>query len=311
MGMNKIWKQSMAQLYNSVIVLIIVVIGYFFIRNTDRLAYVILSVIVATAISIVYYLVNNDWGSIREKIDFRFIFTSYKSGFRVFLSTLFIILLVRFDIVIIKRMLGFSEVGIYSIAAHIVDLLQLAANVVGGLLLVKLSDNITDIDKWLIMKKLLMAFFVLLAVANAGFAILGKFILANMFGLPFVPVYYVYLWLIPASFGLSFGSLFNMYLNSKGFPIISIILPAMCFFINVILNFLLIPVWGIYGSAIATSIAYVLWFVMIIVYEQHCTKKQMLKYLIPGVADWISLWKEGVHTLLAGWTKLQHFTGRK
>jgi O-antigen/teichoic acid export membrane protein len=292
LGMNLIWKHSLAQLYNSLLVLIIVTIGYFFINKTDRLAYIIITMLLASAFSILYFVANNKWGRIWDKIDFRFIFTSYKSGFRVFLSTLFIILLVRFDIIIIKKMLGFSQVGIYSIAAHIVDLLQVASNLVGGLLLVRLSDSSSDIEKWKIMKKMLMAFCAMLIIANVGFIICGKFILATMFGIQFVPVYYVYLWLIPASFGLSFGSLFNMYLNSKGFPIISIILPAISVVVNVALNLILIPVIGIYGSALATSIAYVLWFVMIIAYEQKCTKNQMLKHLIPAKDDWIALWKE-------------------
>jgi O-antigen/teichoic acid export membrane protein len=256
------------------------------------LAYIIISTLIASSFSIVYYFCNNNWGKLWNKIDLRFIFKSYKSGFRVFLSTLFIILLIRFDIVIIKRMLGFSQVGIYSIAAHIIDLLQIASNLVGGLLLVKLSDKTDDIEKWLIMKKLLMAFCIMLAIANIGFVICGKFILSIMFGIQFVPVYYVYLWLIPASFGLSFGSLFNMYLNSKGFPVISIILPAVSLAVNVIMNIILIPVMGIYGSALATSVAYILWFVMIIAYEQYCSSNQMLMHLIPNKDDWYSFWRE-------------------
>jgi len=301
LGLNKIWKHSFAQIINSMLMLILVVIGYFFVNKIDRLAYIIIATMFGSMVCIIYYTLNHDWQKALKSIDFRFILSSYKSGFRVFLSTLFIILLIRFDIIIIKRMLDFKQVGIYSLAAHIVDLLQVASNLVGGLLLVKLSDSDADIEKWKIMKKLLMSFFVILCVANLGFVILGKFLIATLYGVQFVPVYYAYLWLIPASLGLSFGSLFNMYLNSKGFPIISIILPAIALIVNVMLNFILIPYMGIYGSALATSVAYVLWFVMIIAYEQRCSNGQMFKHLVPDSADWRALWQETL--LLASDTK--------
>jgi O-antigen/teichoic acid export membrane protein len=294
LGMDKVFKHSIAQLINSLAVLFFVMAGYLYFSHADRLAYMLTATIIAAAICTVFYILNNNWGKAWKQFSFRFILSSYKSGFRVFLSTLFIIMLIRFDIVLIKRFLSFSEVGIYSIAAHIIDLLQIASNLVGGLLLVKLSDSKDDIEKWLIMKKLLMAFFVFLAAANLGFAVLGKFLISTLYGIQFVPVYHVFLWLIPASFGLSFGSLFNMYLNSKGFPIISIILSALSLFINIMLNLLLIPIWGIKGAAVATSIAYVFWFLFILVYEQKASKNMILKKLIPAIDDWKHLWQETI-----------------
>lgn len=309
LGLNKIWNNSLAQILNSLIILILTIIGYFFITKTDRLAYIILVTTFASTICIVYYVLNHKWQRTWKSIDFKFILTSYKSGFRVFLSSLFIILLIRFDIIIIKHILDFKQVGIYSLAAHIIDLLQLTSNLVGGLLLVKLTDSSEDIDKWRVMKKLLMSFFAFLLLGNLGFIVFGKYLIATLYGAQFIPVYYVYIWLIPASFGLSFGSLFNMYLNSKGFPIISVILPAISLILNIGLNLILISILGIRGAAIATSIAYVMWFVMIILYEQRCSKGQMLRHLVPQSADWHLLWKESLGLLdntlnrIPGWRK--------
>ena len=289
MGMDRILDHSVSHFLNTTICLALLFVGYFFLRQTDRLVFILGLTVIGVLSCFIYLLVRNSWGNWLKSIDFRFIFSAYGFGFRVFLSSLFILLLLRADIIIVKRLLGFSDVGIYSIAAHIVDLLQVASNMVGGLLLVKLSDTEDEVVKWQLMKKMLMVFFVLLSLANLGFLAIGRFILANMFGKQFVPVYYVYLWLIPASYGLSFGSLFNNYLNSKGFPIVSIILPAIALLINIALNFWLIPLMGIYGSALATSFAYSLWFILIILYEQKCTKGEMLHYLIPTLEDWKEL----------------------
>ena len=215
----------------------------------------------------------------------------------MFISSLLIMLLIRADIVLIKHFLGFSEVGIYSIGAHIVDTLQTASNVVGGFLFVKLSDTADDRAKWLLMKKMLMLFFVFISFTNLGFALLGKWVLQTFYGADFVPAYGVYLWLIPASYGLSFGSLFNNYLNSKGFPVATIFIAGLVLVMNIGLNILLIPLLGIIGAAIATDIAYLLWFLLIIAYEQRSSGGQMLSCLAPAKTDWRDFSLELLSTL--------------
>jgi len=292
LGQNRIVNHSLAQLINTILLLLFVLNGYLLLKQTEKLLYIIIVTLIASLSSIIYYILNYESKSLWEKLRFKHVLVSYKSGFRVFLSTIFIMLLIRFDIVLIKRMLDFKQVGIYSLAAQIIEMLQVASNLVGGLLLVKLADSSNDIEKWKLMKKLLMAFFVMLVAANVFFIILGKFLISTLFGMQFIPVYYVYLWLIPASFGLSFGSLFNMYLNSKNFPVVSIVLPAVALILNIIMNLILIPVFQIKGAAIATSVAYLLWFLMILFYEQKYSKYEMLAYLKPQKLDWSHLYIE-------------------
>jgi O-antigen/teichoic acid export membrane protein len=128
-------------------------------------------------------------------------------------------------------------------------------------------------------------FFGFLTVANLGFVLVGKPLVSLMYGKDFTPVYNVYLWLIPASFGLSFGSLFNTYLWSKGFPWISVLLPAMALTLNIVLDLILIPIMGLNGAALATSIGYLSWFIVILLYENHQSEGRFLKHIKPGKAD--------------------------
>ena len=289
-GLDRIFESSIGYFLNSFVGTALFVLAFFLLRNSDRLL-VVMCITIFTAFSCALYLLLKYGQKIRwSELELSFSKVAYSYGFRVFLSSLFIMLLLKVDIVIVKQMLGFAEVGIYSVASHIVDILQVASNMVGSLLLVKLSDTEDDVEKWVLMKKMLMVFFLFLSVANIGFILVGKLILQVMFGEQFVPVYYVYIWLMPACYGLSFGSLFNNYLNAKGFPIISIILPALAVVLNVALNYILIPVWGIYGAAVATSVAYLLWFILIVAYEQKCTKGVMIKHLIPVKQDWMDVY---------------------
>lgn len=288
-GMDKIWNHSIAQLLSALFLVVMLLIGLLFAKDANKLMYMLAIGVGSQFLLVGSYLGMVKWERIRFSFDPELLKIIYSHSFRVFLSSLFVSFLLRVDIILIKRALSFSEVGIYSIAAHIIDVLQLASNVVGVLLLVKLADCTLIEDKWHIMRKILLVFSLILGAANIGFLILGKWLLGIFFGSDFVPVYGVYLWLIPASFSLSFGSLFNNYLNSKGFPVISIILPALALGTNVALNLLFIPIWGIYGAALATSVSYTLWFLSIVAYEHFTTGKKLLFYLIPRKADFTEL----------------------
>lgn len=297
LGMNKILIQSLGDILNSGLCLLFFLLAFIFIKNGDRLSVIFIATLMAVAIAIIYFLINSKPRTLPKGLNFKFITSAYSYGIRVFLSSIIIMLLIRVDIVLIKRMLGFREVGIYSIAAHIVDMLQVASNLVGGYLFVKLSDTEDDFTKWQLMKKIMMLFGAFLTVANLAFVLLGKLLLRILYGIDFVPAYGVYLWLIPASYGLSFGSFFNNYLNSKGFPPITILIPAISLGLNIGLNLLMIPRWGLIGAAIASGIAYLLWFFLIIIYEQRRTKGAMLPVLIPSKQDWKDFWEEGKATL--------------
>ena len=292
MGMDRILQNSLAHFLNSAIFLVLLLIGYFALLKVDRINAVLAFTVTGFGCSILYLVFSNHWLLYCKQLNLKLIKMFYSYGFRVFLSSLFIMLLIRADIVIIKHFLSFTQVGIYSMAAHIVDFIQIASNLVGGLLFVKLADTEDDISKWLLLKKTLLLFFFFITLANLGFGLLGKFIMRIMFGEQFVPVYYVYIWLMPAVYGLSFGSLFNNYLNSKGFPVISIILPAVALLVNIGLNLWLIPVMGINGAALSTSFSYFLWLVLIIYFEQKDSKGRMLHYLLPTWKDITDLGEE-------------------
>ncbi|MBP9036823.1 MAG: polysaccharide biosynthesis C-terminal domain-containing protein [Candidatus Cloacimonas sp.] len=294
MGMNRVLENSISHFLISVVFFILLLIGYFALIDVDRIDILLLFNLIGLACSVLYLAFRNRWGNWYKELNIKTIKLFYSYGFRVFLSSLFIMLLIRADIVLIKHFLDFSEVGIYSLAAHIVDFIQIASNLVGGLLFVKLSDIEDDISKWLLLKKTLLIFFFFITLANLGFGLIGKPVMQIMFGADFVPVYYVYFWLMPAAYGLSFGSLFNNYLNSKGFPIISIILPAIALVLNITLNMLLIPTMGINGAALATSISYFLWFLLIVYFEQRDSKGKMLHYLMPTWNDVTDLYRETV-----------------
>ncbi len=285
LGQDKVKQNSYYQTLNSLIMFIALILGYFVFRISNRLIYVLMAYNLAMLASVIAFIHPMLFSRFWKGFDLSYIFKSYKLGWRVFLSSLFITLLIRFDMMLIRRFLHFEDLGIYAVASNIVEMLQIASNLVGSLLLVKLSDMDDQGQSWETLKGVFLFFGGLLLLANLGFALVGKPLIGIMYGKEFIPVYNVYLWLIPASFGLSFGSLFNTYLWSKGFPWISVLLPALALILNIVLDIILIPIMGIKGAALATSIGYMSWFVAILIYENHQSRGEFLRYIKPQRSD--------------------------
>lgn len=297
LGLDKVMSKSMLSLSYHVVTILLIGVAFLFLQDSNRLYAVLLSMLIGAVAAIIPFT----WKFLQrfnlKSLNLPFLLNSYKMGIRVFLSTLFITMFLRADIFILKHLTDYYSVGIYSLSAHIVDMLQIGSNLVGSLLLVKLVDT-EDIElKWVLLKRIFMLFFVFLGLANLGFVVVGKPIIMTLYGAAFEESYYTTLWLIPASFGLSFGSLFNTYLWSKGFPLVSTIIPFFILITNIILNYILIPLMGLSGAALASSISYCLWFIIILLYEQNMSQGRMLKYLVPRREDWGEVWIIGLASL--------------
>ncbi|HNT52934.1 MAG TPA: oligosaccharide flippase family protein [Candidatus Syntrophosphaera sp.] len=291
LGLDKVKFNAVLQVVGQVAIIALVGLAYFLVPGANRLYAVLLALLGSLLVITLPYLAGYARQLKLSSLRPAFLWDTYKSGVRAFLSSLFILLLIRADIVILKRLTGYSSVGIYSLSAHIVDLLQIAANMVGSLLLVKLADTADELRRWILMRRIFIMFVVFLGVANLVFALIGKPVIRLVYGAAFQGAYYSTLWLIPASFGLSLGSLFNTYLWSKGFPLVSTVVPLLALLLNIGLNFLLIPGMGIAGAALASSICYCLWLAVILLYEQKQSQGRLFAQLVPQREDWSELWQ--------------------
>jgi O-antigen/teichoic acid export membrane protein len=282
LGMDKVSESALMQYWAGLIMLAAVVVGIVAGWNQFRLEYVLwVNAIITLVVTSIFLARIARSIPIRIHVRPETIKSAYNLGFRAFISSLIIGLLIRFDIILVRHFLNFSQVGLYSVAANIVNMLQIAANVVGALLFVRLSDSDTDEESWIILRRLYIMFFIFLSFINLLFIIFGRQLLILLYGPAFEPSYAAYLFLIPATYGLTFGSLFNTYIWSKGFPLVCIIMPLIALILNVVLNIWWIPKWGIIGASTATSIAYLGWFFALLFYENHRSGKKLAGSMVP------------------------------
>jgi O-antigen/teichoic acid export membrane protein len=77
--------------------------------------------------------------------------------------------------------------------------------------------------------------------------------------------------MLPGLVASGFGSVLNTKLAGQGYPPVTLWAPVVALAINVALNVKLIPAFGLVGAAAATSVAYVLWALIVAVAYRHQT----------------------------------------
>jgi O-antigen/teichoic acid export membrane protein len=87
-------------------------------------------------------------------------------------------------------------------------------------------------------------------------ALIGEWLIVTLFGVAYQPAYPALLALLPGLFGLCYASILRLDLLGKDRPGSISLLVGLGALLNLTLNLLLIPIYGIVGAASASSIAY-------------------------------------------------------
>ena len=158
----------------------------------------------------------------------------------------------------IKQMLGDSEVGYYAAAVRLCEAWYFLPMIITTSLFPAIV-NAKKIDENLYQSRL-QKLYDLLAWAAIFIALpttfLSNFIIEILYKpefLPAAPVLTIYIWAGVATF---LGVASSQYLIAENFTKIAFLRTFIGMIANIILNFILIPIYGITGSAAATLISY-------------------------------------------------------
>jgi O-antigen/teichoic acid export membrane protein len=164
----------------------------------------------------------------------------------------------KIDQVMIGSMLGSREVGIYAAAVKLVDIWYfIPAIICTSLFPAIINAKKTSLKMY---KSRLKNFYILMAIIPIVMAIpimlLAKPIILTIFGnsyLESVSILKIYIW---SSFGLFLSFAVNQYLMSENKVMVIFWLNFIAMVLNIVLNLIFIPMYGIVGSAWATLISY-------------------------------------------------------
>lgn len=162
----------------------------------------------------------------------------------------------RLDIFILLFFLEPAAVGIYSIGVTAAQLVWYASNSVNSIFFPYLSSMEKSKSKnhfsaKVIRFNLLINFLLVLMLC-----IFGSFLIDFLYGYEFSESYFVLLILAPGLLVDSIGRNLVAWLKAEGAPKILSIISITSLVINIILNFILIPNFGLYGAALSSVITY-------------------------------------------------------
>jgi len=184
--------------------------------------------------------------------------TLLQSSWPLMLSTVSILIYSRIDQVMIRHYLDFTSVGMYDAAVRLADVWYIIPNIILGALFPAII-NAQTVSPSLFRKRLFLC-----AALLTGLNILiilptnllAPFIIEMLFGSSFAgsaSVLTIYIWSL---IGFSLGQLVNTYLIAENYFYIYLYTSLATVLVNVGLNILLIPTYGITGAAIATLVSY-------------------------------------------------------
>lgn len=183
--------------------------------------------------------------------------TILKSSLPLTISSIVLILNIRIDQIIIKIILGEAQLGIYSAATKIYEAwinfpIALSVSLLPLLARLKTTDTHKYITIFIITTR---ALFWGSALVACTVTILSKNIISFIFGSDYIQganALSIVMW---AGAFSAIGSMTTRILNIEGLEFKIAQRATLCLTLNIALNFALIPIYGIDGSAIATLIS--------------------------------------------------------
>jgi O-antigen/teichoic acid export membrane protein len=191
-----------------------------------------------------------------ERPDFRFDAHLFKRGVsfasRAYLALLIGFLIQRAAVTLLATYRDAHEIGLFSIAAQIYDVLVIVPTSIGMVLFPMLIRQ--GGSSWATTKQALGATVVLMSVSCVAAAVLGKPVIPLVFGAQFAPSFDVLLWLLPGVLLISITTVLSQFLVSEGFPFGLVLLWGLGLATCIVAGIPLTRAFGAPGAAAAQSI---------------------------------------------------------
>ncbi len=161
----------------------------------------------------------------------------------------------RLDVFILNYFKTPYEVGIYSISTAMAELIWKIPNSIATPLFphVARQKREESIKFTLLITRFTFFLIVIVAIFMAW---IGKPFILIVFGKNFIPSFSPFLWLLPGVIFLSIGRVLSAFFHGINKPEYGSFFTIISVTFTVILDFLLIPLYGAKGAAIASTIAY-------------------------------------------------------
>jgi O-antigen/teichoic acid export membrane protein len=186
-------------------------------------------------------------------------------GLKSYTASLCSYLVIRFDILMVNYLLGDVQTGLYTTAVSLSDVLSLLPTALGTVLFPTAAAISSDRQRSDFMKRTLILLAPTMGVLTLAAALLARSVFGPLYGEAFVPSADVFIILMPGIFFMSMQSALSHYFAAKNMWTGNILTPLVGLLMNLCINALLIPQWGIRGAAAASAISYTMMFLIMFI----------------------------------------------
>jgi len=241
-------------------ILLLMMILFLYMFNYLTLLNVIISNLLSSFFLLIFstfYVIKVGYSVKFQNFSSVYLKQSLSYGLKSHASNLITFINYRADIFLLNLLASPIAVGLYYVAVQIVERLWILSQAMSTVLFprfVALQDK-HEIRISLISKAFRIV--ILLTFAASLFLILvGYFVIGILFGDEYLEAYYAVIFLIP---GVVLGAGSRILANAiaaKGKPELNMYTSVFVMILNILLNILLIPKYGMIGASLATSVAY-------------------------------------------------------
>ncbi|WP_298199843.1 flippase [Desulfosporosinus sp.] len=200
-------------------------------------------------------------------------------GAKSYLANVMMVINYRLDLFIIAGFLPLSEVGLYATAVTLAEMVGYLGNAVNTALIPKLASE-KDSLTFSMTPKVTRLTIMLTFLAALGMAIIAYPLILLFFGARFSGAFYPLLVLLPGIVALGGSVVLSGDLMARGKPIYSSISSAITVALTLLLDFTLIPLWGIMGASLASSLVYISLFTLNYVFYRRESGEKFKTVLI-------------------------------
>ena len=200
----------------------------------------------------------------------------------------------RLDIFLVGFFLSPAEVGFYALAGLLAERLWEIPNAIQLILMYRVSANNENAAVLTNQASRIIA--ALMALICVGIALVSYPLILVVYGTDYLPMVSAFVLLVPGILSLSIGKVLAAYVGGTGRPELSTYSILLALVVTIILDLLLIPLFGINGASLTSSVSYTVYTAGLVFFYLRQTKTRL--------ADLFLIRRDDIHLLRQNFGRL-------
>lgn len=235
--------------------------------------------------------VTRSIGSIIFRINWSYVRSAVIYGIQSHIGNIFWFLTHRIDLLLVNGYLGSVAVGYYSLGVAVAEYLWMISQAASTVLLPRVAAETNERLRQMFTPLVARTVLLFTAMGAAVMFVLSPWLISSLYSDSFLPASQPLRILLIGIVALSVGRVLANDIAGRGQPLLNTYVVAMGFIVNVALNIMLIPRYGISGAAWASSASYTLILFIRLFFYCRLSGNRWTKVILPQRGDWALYWK--------------------